>query len=111
MVVDSTYHIPKEYGEATVLEAGVYKLEFKEDSPKYIWFRSSLSDSYTVLLDLTEYRNVVDNKVFHDATSADIEKAEREKEERSKIIEARSVDLRYFVLGKRIGTTPIFLLT
>src|SRR3990167_5427409 len=98
VVVDKTYEIPIEYIEAKVLQAGVYQLEFKEDSPKYLWFKSTLSDSYTVLMNFTEYKKVVDNNVFHDATPTDIEKVEREKEERNKIIEAKSVDLRYLVL-------------
>jgi hypothetical protein len=98
VVVDKTYEIPRKYIEAKVLEAGVYQLEFQEDSPKYIWFRSSLSDIYTVLMDFTEYKKVADNNVFRTATPADIEKAVREKDERSKIIEAKSVDLRRLIL-------------
>jgi len=112
VIVDSTYHIPREYLEAKVLESGVYKIEFNEDYRKYIWFRSLLTDDI-MLMDFTEYRNLVDNKIFHDATSADIERTNREKETGSKIIEATSIKFPDFVLvaGKEYeGNTIVKIL-
>lgn len=97
VTVDSTYYITREGLESKVLEAGTYKIEFKENYRKYIWFNSLVTDDL-MLMDFDEYKRVLDNKILRPATPTDIEKAEREKEARSKIIEARSVDLRYFVL-------------
>ena len=38
VTLDSTYHITREYLDDKILEAGTYKIEFKEDYKKYIWF-------------------------------------------------------------------------
>lgn len=102
VVVDKTFEIQKEYVEATVLRAGIYQLEFKEGESNFLWFKSSLSDSYTVLLNYPEYKKVADHNVFRDATPADFEVAERVKDEKKKIIEAKSVDVRslIFVAGE-----------
>ncbi len=99
VVVDKDFEIPKEYVEATVLRAGIYQLEFKEGESKYLWAKSSLSSSYSVLLDFAEYKKVLENNVFRDVTPADFVEAERIKDEKKKIIEAKSVDLRSLILA------------
>lgn len=83
VVVDKTYKIPREdvVGATILLQAGVYHLEFKEDSPENIWFNSVQSTKHSLVLNYTEYKKVLDNNVLRDATPDVIAQAERQKEE------------------------------
>lgn len=97
VTVDSTYHIHREYLDDKILKAGTYKIEFNEDYKNGIWFNSLVTDEL-ILMDFDEYNKVLDNKVLRPATPADIARADQEKETRSKIVVARTVDLRSLVL-------------
>jgi|WetSurMetagenome_2_1015567.scaffolds.fasta_scaffold00671_17 hypothetical protein len=97
VAVDQSYRLLHKYGEANAVEAGAYKFEFGEENKKYIRLVSLVTDD-SILIDYTEYRNIIDNKLFRNATPADIEKAQREKKAGHKLYKTGSVSLQNLVL-------------